>query len=185
VGLRECQIGEYFSQIGKCIWCDQAQGYSLDQMREPGDCKPCPSDKADCSGGNEIGPKPGYWRPSNTSSNFMRCPNPDVCLGWVAPHWNPKGQCAEGYGGVLCAECAPGYSLSGLAKCGKCPEMTSNVVKLVLMLILIICLFAFMVRSTLNSASQPKNLTSIYMKILMNHFQLILLVSSFNFKWPE
>ena len=63
--------------------------------------------------------------------------------------------------------------------------MTSNVVKLVLMLILIVCLFALMVRSTLNSASQPKNLTSIYMKILMNHFQLILLVSSFNFKWPE
>ena len=63
--------------------------------------------------------------------------------------------------------------------------MSSNLAKLILMTLLIIALFAFMVRSTLNSAAQPKNLTSIYMKILMNHFQLILLVSSFNFKWPE
>jgi len=38
-----------------------------------------------------------------------------------------------------------------------------------------------MVRSTLAGATQQKNNTSIYMKILMNHFQLILLVSSFNF----
>jgi hypothetical protein len=38
------------------------------------------------------------------------------------------------------------------------------------MVIGIIGVFAFMVRSTLLGASQPKNNTSIYMKILMNHF---------------
>jgi hypothetical protein len=49
------------------------------------------------------------------------------------------------------------------------------------MTVMIILVFGFMVRSTLVSAAQPKNNTSVYMKILMNHFQLILLVSSFNF----
>jgi hypothetical protein len=98
---------------------------------------------------------------------------------------NPIGSCAEGQTGVLCAECMPGYSLTGLAKCGKCPDLTSNVVKLAGMVILIGCLFVFMVRSTLIGATQKKNNTSIYMKILMNHFQLILLVSSFNFQWPD
>lgn len=63
-----------------------------------------------------------------------------------------------------------GYSLTGTAKCAKCPEMTSNIVKLVFMALLLVGMFSFMVRSTLNSASQPKNLTSVYMKILMNHF---------------
>jgi len=174
-------VGEYFTQIGKCIKCDSSQGFSLTAMKEPGDCVPCPSDKAECSGGTDIGPKAGYWRPSNTSSNFLRCPNPDVCLGWVDPTWNPLGECATGYSGVLCAECESGYSLTGLAKCAKCPEMTGNLVKLIGMMILVICLFSFMVRSTLIGAAQPKNNTSVYMKILMNHFQLILLVSSFNF----
>jgi hypothetical protein len=79
----------------------------------------------------------------------------------------------------------PGYSLTGLAKCGKCPDLTSNVVKLAGMVILVGALFVFMVRSTLIGATQKKNNTSIYMKILMNHFQLILLVSSFNFQWPD
>ncbi|TNV88247.1 hypothetical protein FGO68_gene13755 [Halteria grandinella] len=185
VTLRECEIGEYFTEVGKCIKCDAAQGYSLKQMVEPGDCEACPSDKAECSGGNDIGPKPGYWRSSNTSDNFLRCPNPDVCLGWVSPDYNPMGACAKGYSGVLCAECEPGYSLTGLAKCAKCPDMVSNVIKLSGMMLLIIGIFTFMVRSTLNSATQPKNTTSVYMKILMNHFQLILLVSSFNFQWPE
>ena len=121
-------------------------------------------------GGSVIGPLAGYWRPTNTSDNFLRCPNPGACLGWVAPDWNPIGACAEGYTGVLCAECQTGYSLTGTAKCGACPEPTSNIVKLVFMVIALIGVFAFMVRSTLLGAAQPKNNTSIYMKILMNHF---------------
>lgn len=122
-------------------------------MTQPGDCKACPSDKAECSGGNEIGPKPGYWRSSNVSDNFLRCPNPDMCLGWVEPDWNRMGACVTGYSGVLCAECEPGYSLTGLAKCAKCPDMTSNIVKLTGMMLLMVAVFTFMVRSTLNSAT--------------------------------
>jgi hypothetical protein len=122
-------------------------------MRAPGDCIPCPTDKAECNGGNGIGPLPGYWRSSNITSNFIKCPNPDVCLGWKEPDWDPKGSCAPGYTGVLCAECEAGFSLTGVAKCGLCPDLTSNIVKLSGMMVLIICLFSFMVRSTLNSAT--------------------------------
>jgi hypothetical protein len=95
------------------------------------------------------------------------------------------GACATGYTGVLCAECDSGYSLTGTAECGACPEQSANIAKLTFMMLAVIGVFAFMVRSTLLGASQPKNNTSIYMKILMNHFQLILLVSSFNFQWPS
>jgi hypothetical protein len=44
--LRECIVGEYFTQVGKCIYCDETMGYSLIQMKEPGDCIPCPADRA-------------------------------------------------------------------------------------------------------------------------------------------
>lgn len=165
--------------------CDSSQGFSLVAMTSPGSCVPCPSDKAACDGGSMIGPLPGFWRPSNSSSGFLTCPNPQACLGWVEPDFNPMGSCLEGYSGVLCAECDSGYSLTGLAKCSQCPDFTSNVVKLTGMVIAVIAVFAFMVRSTLLGAAQPKNNTSVYMKILMNHFQLILLVSSFNFQWPS
>jgi hypothetical protein len=128
-------------------------GYALVEMKEPGDCKPCPWDRGTCKGGFNIGPNPGYWRKNENSTNFIRCPNPDVCLGWVAPTWNTLGQCAEGQNGTLCAECMPGYSSTGIAKCGKCPDLTSNVVKMVGIIILVIVLFVLMVRSTIAGAT--------------------------------
>ena len=42
-----------------------------------------------------------------------------------------------------------------------------------------------MIRSTLNGAKEEKNVTSIYLKILVNHLQLISLTQSFNFDFPE
>ena len=27
--LRECEKGEYFSLVGKCIWCEPSMGYAL------------------------------------------------------------------------------------------------------------------------------------------------------------
>ncbi|CDW73329.1 UNKNOWN [Stylonychia lemnae] len=58
--LRECQIGEQFTSVGKCQKCEDS--YSLIQMREPGSCAICPTEKAVCLGGANIGPLPGYWR---------------------------------------------------------------------------------------------------------------------------
>ena len=48
-----------------------------------------------------------------------------------------------------------------------------------------IAIVVFMVRSTLNGADQKRNLTSVFQKILLNHIQLIMLTSSFDFNWPD
>ena len=42
-----------------------------------------------------------------------------------------------------------------------------------------------MVKTTLASALQKKNIQSVYIKILMNHLQLIVLTASFDFEWPQ
>jgi len=60
-------------------------------MKEPGECKDCPSDEALCFGGSNIGPKPGYWRKSNKTEKFIKCPNPSACLGILPPDYNPSG----------------------------------------------------------------------------------------------
>ena len=54
--------------------------YSLATHSGPGDCKKCPTDVAICLGGSNIGPKPGYWRKSNLTANFIECVNPEACL---------------------------------------------------------------------------------------------------------
>ena len=60
-----------------------------------------------------------------------------------------------------------------------------NVIRLTGILIAVIVGIVFMIKSTLNGALQRKNIQSVYIKILMNHLQLIYLTSSFDFDWPD
>ncbi|CDW87604.1 UNKNOWN [Stylonychia lemnae] len=73
-------------------------------MKEPGSCETCPTEKAVCNGGANIGPLPGYWRKSNASQRFEKCLYQPACLGMVAPKNNPMGDCSVGYRGILCAD---------------------------------------------------------------------------------
>ena len=41
-----------------------------------------------------------------------------------------------------------------------------------------------MVKSTISSAKEEKNLLSVYFRILMNHMQLLFLTASFDLNWP-
>ena len=84
-------------------------------MNKPGECRKCPTEMALCFGGAFIGPKPGYWRKSNLTYNFIKCVRPSACLyvhwliivyrGIVAPDYDPKGSCDDGHKGILCADC--------------------------------------------------------------------------------
>ena len=80
--------------------------------------------------------------------------------------------------------CQPGYSRTGDFECALCPSNGANGIRLIAIMILIIVLITLMVRSTLGGTLEKRNVTSIYLKIILNHFQLILLTASFNFKWP-
>ena len=57
-------------------------------MTEPGECSVCPTDRAVCNGGGDIGPKPGYWRRSNATSTFIKCLFEAACLGMIPPEYN-------------------------------------------------------------------------------------------------
>eukprot|EP00347_Sterkiella_histriomuscorum_P024148 403332142 len=185
VELRDCEIGEQFTVVGKCETCAPGTTFSLIQMTEPGICQQCPTEKAICNGGSNIGPKPGYWRKSNFTSNFVKCEYTYACLGMIAPENNPKGSCLEGYQGIICADCAVGYSRQGDFKCATCPEKVMNIVRLIFIFFAVVFLIVFIVRSTLLGAKEQKNITNIFIKIMMNHLQLILLTASFNFAWPS
>ncbi|CDW74791.1 UNKNOWN [Stylonychia lemnae] len=185
IALRECAVGESFSASGKCIKCPNGAGFSVAKMTTPGECSSCPSTKAICTGGAGIGPRPGYWRKNNITTTFIKCLYQAACLGMIAPDFLPTGSCSEGYQFTLCADCKIGYSRKNDFECGYCPDPTANVVRLSFILIGMIGVVVFTVRSTLSGAKETNNITSIFIKILLNHFQLILLTASFNFDWPE
>lgn len=66
-------------------------------------CADCPLE-AKCFGLNEVAPNPGYWRLNSLSTNFLKCPNPEACLGGYNDSvlLSYEGLCKEGYQGVLC-----------------------------------------------------------------------------------
>jgi len=70
----------------------------------------------------------------------------------VPPVYDPRGSCAEGYEGTLCAACKPGYSRTGESKCDLCPDPTSNIIRLVFIFLAVIGVVIFMIRSTLAGA---------------------------------
>eukprot|EP00347_Sterkiella_histriomuscorum_P012942 403366626 len=183
ISLRECQIGEQFTIAGKCEECQNS--FSLDLQNSPGSCKTCPYDKAICSGGSKIYPLPGYWRKSNTTSTIIACMYLQACLGTQNEQQSAQGECALGYQGVLCADCQTGFSRSGEFRCSQCPERILNIVRLSFIVAGVFFLFVFLIRSTLNSASDKNNITNIYFKILINHFQLIMMTATFDINWTD
>jgi|LauGreDrversion4_2_1035121.scaffolds.fasta_scaffold42326_2 hypothetical protein len=44
---------------------------------------------------------------------------------------------------------------------------------------------AFLVRGTLMSADKEKSVTSVYMKILTNHIQILGAISNIDYQWPS
>ncbi|CDW88401.1 UNKNOWN [Stylonychia lemnae] len=185
ITLRECAIGERFTDNGGCETCPEGKTFSLSAMKEPGQCKSCPSTRAVCLGGSNIGPRQGYWRKSNESTNFIACFNEKACLGMIAPEYNPQGSCITGYAGALCTDCQAGYSRSSAFECGKCPEYTQNFFRIIFIGIGMAIVVVFMIRSTLKGAGDLKSITSVFQKILLNHIQVIALTASFDFSWPQ
>jgi len=99
---------------------------------------------------------------------------------------NLLGACAEGYQGILCADCSVGYSRTGSSyKCSKCPNQADNTVKLFFLFLAMMAGIVFLVRSSLQGALQKKSFLSVFIRILMNHFQLLTITASFDLNWPE
>jgi len=179
VQVRDCEPGE--SLVGKdCVRCDYGT-YSLEPTQL---CTNCP-EGAECFGGSLMVPKKGYWRPSKTTDKFFECPNSGSCLG--SPHvtLSLTGECIEGYRGNKCQACDNGYSRTNENQCGKCPNKTDNAFRIsgIILAVLIAC--AIIVRSSLKTAYEPKQLHSIYIKIFANYLQLIVLTTQLNIEWPS
>ena len=183
--LRNWITGESFSTNGACVEWKGPNYYSLSTQSSPGNCKSWQTNWMYWYGGSNVGPKPGYWRSANTSDNFIACLFSPACLGYVSPSNNNLGECFTGYQGILWADCVPGFSRTSGFEWGLCPNQVWNVIRLLLVFIAVIIGIAILIKSTLSGALQKKNVQAVYMKLLMNHIQLLFLASTFQLKWPS
>lgn len=178
VEIRLCGKGEIQRGLA-CVVCP-ADTYSL--IANASVCHPCPVE-AICKGGSTLYPRPGYWRPSDLSELLLECPRKESCLG-NANYTSLTGSCAQGYHGNLCQICDYGYSRTEKDSCSLCPEHAPNVVRLVLVSISLCAFLVYTIRSAFASAAKELNLQGVYMKILMNYLQSVVLTSSFSMNWP-
>ena len=130
---------------------------------------------------NITGPKAGYWRSSPIIDKMTPCFREESCLG--GNEKDALGQCATGYQGILCSDCSTGYTRSG-EECSECPVLIWNILIFLALIILLIAVIMFLVRSTLNGVEMKKPLYQVYLKIFLNHFQILAAVTQIDFKWP-
>ncbi|CDW88390.1 UNKNOWN [Stylonychia lemnae] len=133
---------------------------------------------------SNVRPKPGYWRKNNKTSVFIKCYNEDACLGMIQ-NQELTGECQESYRGVLCADCEYGYGQAGYYNCTECPDNIQNILRIVFILITTVFLLGLFIRLTMRTSIENLNPISIYLKLLLNHVQLIALTQSFELLWPS
>jgi len=178
--FRECLMGEY--QQGKvCVAC--AIGTYSFNSTQP--CAACP-EGAICYGNYTMVPKSGYWRADPYSPVFFPCLSPEACIGsGVYTELSPQGDCAEGYEGNLCDACKANHSKTGKNICAICPDFLSNTIITAIIALFALFFLGIVITISIKSASRPNSVLAIYLKILLNYAQMVIIAASMNLKWPS
>jgi len=194
--VRPCQRNEYLTDNGECWEC-KSGFYNGDSAT----CQACDIYTTNCLGGDYVGPIPGYWRLNGYILNVLPCLTYSSCLGsnvtdispnyycaeslWVDPNFCVNGWCGEGYQGIFCYDCVDGWAHSN-DSCVPCSNNGQYYGITVLIVIIAIAYIVFTIKKALAGKKEERkksNKSAILMKILTNYFQLISIVSSFNFNW--
>jgi hypothetical protein len=144
---QQCDLLSSTSSIG-AVMCGCNDGFYLQNAS----CVPCPP-HAMCSGSNALRTSstlrslPGSWRWVNPDLSLLEAmrkpPQFYTCsLSKQACLSSSNGSCAEGYTGVLCGVCTPGYRLNiqGCLPCG-----SNTILTAVLIISIGLALFALLI----------------------------------------
>ena len=182
-----CVAGQVI-RAGFCQWCP-TNTYSFNTTKE---CDACPA-AANCVGGDDVTPLPGFWQSGKYSTHIHSCPRSEVCLN----NRTMGLVCAAGYDGNLCGSCdvTAGYFWDGPFKCGKCMEKGKAVAVYASGAVLVICLICFSVGSTLRDNTLrmvaggdqrlPVQRASDFLKFLVRHLQYLGIVAGLRVQWPS
>ena len=172
IRARNCVEGESYDTELTCTPC-KAGFRRYTALQAPGDCEPCLEHEI-CHGSTITYPMPKYWRSSDTTTDFIECFNPDACLG--GDELSPHGICEHGYQGVLCASCIENYYASDNFECFECPSSVGTILIFFFLCLALVCVIVMFIKINMKMAdveNYERPLTSVYIKIFFNHYQMI------------
>ena len=114
----DCAVGTFTASKGS-IACGTCAFGQVALAQGSTACDLCPS-RATCRDTSTLMVNPGMWRRDSDPLDIYECPfGPHACLGG---NRTDDSCCTEGYGGVLCAVCQPGY-IQNLNHCADCSSL--------------------------------------------------------------
>lgn len=173
IAMAACPLGSAPAGNGaSCINCGRAYSDGGPSARA---CITCPTFGAGCSGG-VLNLLPGFYRADSNPTidehtELHPCPLPLAC--WVNTTTANRSAaethgCNEGYSGVLCGVCAPGYARTG-KKCGVCSPPAFNWFATALIPAAVLTFGAWAAKRSINEASPFAPLT----RVVLGHVQLL------------
>ncbi|CAD8064552.1 unnamed protein product [Paramecium sonneborni] len=190
----DCQLGEIKNQLtGTCQQCDASQGYYsvvLNQnLCDVQDDKTTAEVKS-----ASLKLLSGQWRPEYNNRYITQCSNKiENCKGgWDVGY----DSCETGYFGALCEQCdiynrrgQGKYSNTESYQCGECQPDYQSVLYAILLNLWNLFSIIFSVKSAQTSIMNQVNkknqiAVSTFLKIFINYFQLLFVVSTFQLPIP-
>jgi len=77
----------------------------------------------------------------------------------------------------------PGFKRNKLFECSKCTKL--ELFYVVGSFVLIAIGVIFLIKTIIQGAASPNNTYAVFTKILMNHMQMLLIISSFDMAWTK
>ena len=149
VNAQDCLIGQILTSNSTCISC--GTGFYLFEVGQAdAQCKICESD-AICYGGSRTAPKPGFWRESEFTNNYIPCTYGPACLGGNIK--SPLTICEKGYSGTLCSNCDSDYHRVGFYNCQKCRTLSTSILFYCLQLFSLLVAIIVLARSSFGNSS--------------------------------
>lgn len=152
-------------------------------------CELCPRAGAACDGGT-LRPLQGYFRPPtqaalpiSATTELHQCPNPEACLVAVnssatdaASEVTYSCDTTQGYSGVLCGQCLPGWSPFGIGVCAHCWPMAANVTVLAILALLIVAAIAWL---ALYARPGSRSASAISLRQAITFLQTVSVITAF------
>jgi len=201
VSFRKCSLGEYeVRRNSSAIGCQPCQaGFWQPYLQHSNEtCEPCDSKSTYCFGGNQVGPKQGFWRMNQTADLVLECLKKEACKGNLVlngitqiPKLNPVGECAHGYQGNLCENCIANWAKTDTGECVDCKKNIFYYFQFVLVCILNSILIVIGVKGSLNFLKSrnletlSKENIALLSRLLINYLQLLSLIRLLPIPWSN
>ena len=206
----QCRLGQNIYDNGTCYECPREyylfEKTDMEQTFAHQFCIKCTEEiPFYCFGGLNVTPKHGFWRFNENSTNFIKCPIDNVCLGDTriqsSEYFNyynydikyATGKCKDNHEGVFCLECVKGYGRVGNQNCELCNSynyILTNILKFIFKFLILLFALTNAVNGNISVAKDMdegkiKIFSTNLMKIFIDYIQIFSMIAFLPIDMPS